>query len=585
MIKISRIYRTVLPVEKNRISQVQEIFRQNFSAVADYAEKIPDLLNDSIKFGYTTILLVSESSAGEVKGFSLFMIFPSVRVAFLDFMAVRPEMQGSGTGGVLYEATRDYLKMTNCQGLFYEVLPDDPAVVKDKDMLKENQRRLRFYENYGAYPIINTEYETPIGDWPAPYLVYDSLDRKEPLKRSLCRAVFRAILKYKYSDIVTSDYIEQVVESVIDNPVKFREPKYIKNTITPPVNPRLSKVFTIVYSDKHTIHHVHDRGYFEKPVRVSTISKSLLATGLFETVTPKPYPMSHAIAVHDKDFVNYLKAVCEKLSSKTPTYPYVFPIRRPDRKPKDMAVRAGYYCIDTFTPLDKNAYIAAREAINIAMTAADMLLYGYPLAYALCRPPGHHAERRTFGGFCYFNNAAIAANYLSQYGKVAILDIDFHHGNGTQDIFYQRADVLTISLHGHPNIAYPYFSGFADETGEGSGQGFNVNLPLNENAGEEIYLKAINKAVSKIKQFDPVFLVVSTGFDIMKGDPTGSFALTTESMRKVGMLLSGINKPTLVVQEGGYNIRNLKTGSAAFFNAFAKGLLDINSKLIKSRNA
>ncbi|MBN2843461.1 MAG: hypothetical protein JXM68_10245, partial [Sedimentisphaerales bacterium] len=180
--------------------------------------------------------------------------------------------------------------------------------------------------------------------------------------------------------------------------------------------------------------------------------------------------------------------------------------------------------------------------------------------------------------------AAIAANYLSQYGKVATLDIDFHHGNGTQDIFYQRNDVLTISLHGHPNIAYPYFSGFADETGEGPGLGFNVNLPLNENAGEEVYLKAINKAVNKIKQFDPVFLVVSTGFDIMKGDPTGSFALTTESMRKIGILVSGINKPTLVVQEGGYNIRNLKTGSAAFFNAFAKGLLDINSKLIKGRS-
>ncbi len=584
MIKISRIYRRVLPIEQNRIAQVQDIFRNNFSAVADYAEKIPDLLDQPFKYGYTTILLVSESSLGNVTGFSLFMIFPNIRSALLDFIAVKSGTQGSGTGGALYEATRDYLKKSDCLGLYYEVLPDDPAVVKDKAELKENQRRLRFYEGYGARPIINTDYETPVGDSPAPHLVYDSLDRPGVLKRSACRAAMRTILTHKYSHLVSPDYIENVVESVIDEPVKIREPKYIKTAPISTVSTCMFNAFSVVFSDKHTIHHVHDRGYVERPVRVPAISNVLSAGRLFEVVSPKHFSMNHATAVHDKDFVNYLKAVCEKLNSKTPVYPYVFPIRRSDRRPKDMAVRAGYYCIDTFTPLDHNAYTAAREAINVAMTAADLVLEGRPLAYALCRPPGHHAERRTFGGFCYFNNAAIAANYLSGFGKVATLDIDFHHGNGTQDIFYRRNDVLTVSIHGNPNIAYPYFSGFADETGEAEGVGYNLNLPLDENAGEEVYLRTLDEAIARIMRFAPVFLVVSLGFDIMKGDPTGSFSLSSETMKKIGNKLALLNKHTLVVQEGGYNIRNLKTGSAAFFNGFARGLQEIDSSMIRKGN-
>jgi len=174
-----------------------------------------------------------------------------------------------------------------------------------------------------------------------------------------------------------------------------------------------------------------------------------------------------------------------------------------------------------------------------------------------------------FGGFCYFNNAAIAAHSLSRYGTVAMLDIDFHHGNGAQNIFYRRSDVLTVSLHGHPNIAYPYFSGFADETGEEAGKGFNVNYPLPENAGAEMYLETVEKAVRRIEKFSPMFLIVCLGFDIIKGDPTGSFGLKADVLKKVGMRLALLNRPTLVVQEGGYNLRNLKSGAPAFFAGFA----------------
>lgn len=237
-----------------------------------------------------------------------------------------------------------------------------------------------------------------------------------------------------------------------------------------------------------------------------------------------------------------------------------------------MAVRAGYYCIDTFTPLDRNAYVAARSAVDVAMTAAEDVLAGRRVAYALCRPPGHHAGRRTFGGFCYFNNAATAANHLSAFGKVAVLDLDFHHGNGTQDIFYRRADVLTVSIHGHPNIAYPYFSGFADEVGEDAGRGFNRNFPLPEDASEAAYAEAFDKALKLVARFSPAFLVVSLGFDVMRGDPTGAFFLSPGYMETVGRRLVEMGLPMLLVQEGGYNLRNLRRGGAALFRGMGKAL-------------
>jgi acetoin utilization deacetylase AcuC-like enzyme len=297
-----------------------------------------------------------------------------------------------------------------------------------------------------------------------------------------------------------------------------------------------------------------------------------MATGLFNTMKPRHFGEEYLRSVHAGDFVTYLKAVCEKLRSDRPVYPYVFPIRRADRRPKDMAVRAGYYCIDTFTPLDRNAYRAARQAVDTALTGAEELLHGRRVAYALCRPPGHHAEHRTFGGFCYFNNAAIAAQFLSESGKVAILDIDYHHGNGAQDIFYQRDDVLTISLHGHPNHSYPYFSGFSDEEGADAGRGFNLNFPLPENTDEPTYLAILDKALKRIQKFAPTFLVVCLGLDTMKGDPTGSFVLTAGSMGKIGRALGNLGLPILVVQEGGYSLRNLRRGTPSFFSGMGKTL-------------
>jgi acetoin utilization deacetylase AcuC-like enzyme/L-amino acid N-acyltransferase YncA len=327
----------------------------------------------------------------------------------------------------------------------------------------------------------------------------------------------------------------------------------------------------LVLNDEHTIHHVQDRGYVEAPVRIRSILSELNASGLFDTVPPKRYSDRHIRAVHDGRLVDYVRKASLMAGPKKSIYPYVFPTRNPARPPKDETVLAGYYCIDTFTPLNQNAYLAARSAVDCALTAAEKVLEGTDLAYALVRPPGHHAETRTFGGFCYFNNGAIAANLLARYGKVAILDIDYHHGNGQQEIFYNRADVLTVSVHGHPSFAYPYFSGFRDETGIGEGAGFNLNIPLPEHITPEQHRNAVAESLRRIRRFAPAYLVVCAGFDTARGDPTGTWPNRARDFEQLGRMIGEQGYPTLVVQEGGYRVRTLGANVRSFFNGLVTG--------------
>ncbi len=225
--------------------------------------------------------------------------------------------------------------------------------------------------------------------------------------------------------------------------------------------------------------------------------------------------------------------------------------------------------MDTFTPLNKNAFLAALGALDCALSGAQALAEGRHLAYALVRPPGHHAERRLFGGFCYLNSAAAAAEYLSAFGRVAMLDIDYHHGNGQQDIFYRRSDVLTVSLHGHPRFAYPYFTGFDDERGEGEGEGFNLNLPLPESLDGRGYRQALERALKRIEAFNPQFLVVALGLDSAKGDPTGTWSLRAKDFEANGQMIGMLGLPTLVVQEGGYRNRTLGLNARSFLVGLA----------------
>jgi acetoin utilization deacetylase AcuC-like enzyme len=224
--------------------------------------------------------------------------------------------------------------------------------------------------------------------------------------------------------------------------------------------------------------------------------------------------------------------------------------------------------MDTYTPIASKTYEAARSAVDVTLTGAKYLLGGEQIVYALCRPPGHHAEYKTMGGYCYFNNAAIAANYLSKHGGVAILDIDFHHGNGTQQIFYYRPDILYVSLHADPHEKFPYSSGFANEQGAGEGFGFNRNYPLPLGTTNEQYLGVLLKALRDVQTFNPKFLIVSAGFDTYEKDPIGGFKLTIPFYQTIGKEIANLHLPTIIVQEGGYYIEDL--GRIAL--SFLKGI-------------
>jgi acetoin utilization deacetylase AcuC-like enzyme/GNAT superfamily N-acetyltransferase len=569
LFRIRRVFDDITPANRDAITQVQDILRTQFPLVSKRdINKLPEQLRDPMKYRFRSILFVAEGMKGRIEGFALLFHEPVLHFCYLDYISAAQKKTGGGIGGALYERVREEALDLESIGIFFECLPDDPKLSKDPLIRKQNAARLRFYERYGARPIINTAYETPLrpgGDNP-PYLVYDDLALDIKLPRDTAREIVRAILERKYKGVCPAEYVEMVVASFRDDPVRLREPKYVRK---PPIpvsrRVRADERIRLVINDRHDIHHVEERGYVESPVRIPAILEELDKTDLFQKVSPRHYSEKHIRAVHNPGFVEYLWKVCSKLDAETSIYPYVFPIRNRTRPPIDLPTRAGYYCIDTFTPLTGNAYLAAKRAVDCAVTAAKTLLEGYRLAYALIRPPGHHAEPAAYGGFCYFNSAAVAANLLSRYGKVAVLDVDYHHGNGTQEIFYQRADVLTISIHGHPRFAFPYFTGFISEKGSGEGKGFNVNIPLPEDLDGNMYRQVLRDALRRVARFRPGYLVVPFGLDTAKEDPTGSWSLSAEDFEAMGKMIGALQLPTLVVQEGGYDTRVLGVNARAFF--------------------
>ncbi len=576
MFRIHKIFDVTTPANRQLLSQVQAMLRVQFNELSEGdIEKLPAQLANPLKFRFRSILLVAENGNNNVRGFAMLLHAPDLNFCYLDYICAGRGETGSGIGGALYARVREEAYQLGVVGLFFECLPDDPALSPDPHIRRQNIARLRFYERFGARPIVNTAYETPLkeNDNDPPYLVFDQLGQTDkPLRREQAQAIIGAILKRKYGGVCPPQYIENVVSSVSDDPVRLREPRYSKNLPDEAhLKPR-QRLIALIVNDRHSIHHVKERGYVEAPVRIASIAAELDRTKLFEPVPARHFGLSAIKKVHSPEFVRFLQNACANVPPGKSVYPYVFPIRNRTRPPKEVPLRAGYYCIDTFTPLNANAYKAARRSVDCAMTGAESLLDGNRAAYALVRPPGHHAERQAFGGFCYFNSAAIAAHHLSRQGTVALLDIDYHHGNGAQDIFYQRKDVLTVSLHGHPRFSYPYFSGFEDEKGEGEGRGYNRNFPLPEGLDGEQYRKALGKALDRIRTFGPKFLVLALGLDTAKGDPTGSFRLLARDFGENGRMIGGLGLPTLVVQEGGYKTQTLGVNARHFFTGLWEGM-------------
>lgn len=567
MFRIRPITDLSLPSNRLEVAEAQAMLADRLPGVPRHEiDDLPSRLASPIVNGFRTTLYVADDLRGRLKGFAIVSYAPEEHFCLLDFIATGGSSGATGgVGGALYQRVREHAMERSCVGLFFECLPDDPAACSNPVHARANAARLRFYERFGARPIVGTRYEEPLTPEgkDLPHLVFDPLGSDEPLRGDQLRAIVRAILERKYAHLCGPEYVHLVLGSIADGPVRLREARVHPEPPRPP--PTGERLVALVVNDRHDIHHVRERGYVEAPARVRSILAGILPTGLFWEIPAREHSESHIRAVHDDGFVSYLRRVCDRVPPGKSIYPYVFPIRNHARPPTDRAYAAGYYCIDTFTPLNENAYRAAKRAVDCTLTAADTLLSGQRLAYALVRPPGHHAERRVFGGFCYFSNGAIAAHYLSSHGRIAMLDIDYHHGNGQQDIFYERQDVLTVSIHGHPRFAYPFFSGFGDETGSGPGLGFNLNLPLPERVDGAAYRAALRRAMRRIAEFDPRFLVVCLGLDTAKGDPTGTWSLVPRDFEQIGGIIAASGLPTLIVQEGGYRTARLGATARAFF--------------------
>ena len=305
---------------------------------------------------------------------------------------------------------------------------------------------------------------------------------------------------------------------------------------------------------------------YERPERADAIHDVLAADPHCAIEAPTDHGLAPLRAVHDPAYIAFLEQAWRAWAAAMPGARQAIPDSFPNpalrdgmgagRAPTGAVARMSYYGFDTATVVMEGTYRAARAAADVALTATDAVLGGDAASYALCRPPGHHAPRAAFGGYCFFNNAAIAAEHAvaAGAGRVAVLDIDYHHGNGTQQIFYDRGDVLYVSVHADPDRAYPYFTGFADELGTGRGRGTTVNLTLDAGCDNSGYLATLTQALDAVHRFDPDLVVVSLGVDTFGDDPLSDLTVTPAAYHPAGLAVAALERPLVVVQEGGYAV-------------------------------
>ena len=303
----------------------------------------------------------------------------------------------------------------------------------------------------------------------------------------------------------------------------------------------------------------------EKPARIPALLHAASRFG--PVVAPPDKGLRPIAALHSARYLTFLETIHTRWSRIEGASPEVIanihPTTRQDGYPLSAVGQAGFHMTDTSCPIGPNTWASAYASAQCAIHAADLTHDGQ-MAYALCRPPGHHAFSDLAGGFCYLNNAAIAAERLRARGhRPAILDVDLHHGNGTQGIFYHRADVLTVSIHAHPERFYPFFWGYATETGEAEGEGANLNLPLRRGAGDVDFLNTLDKAFTKITDWGADTIVLALGLDAFEGDPFAGLAVTTKGFAEISRAVKALGLPTVILQEGGYLCPELGDNLAA----------------------
>lgn len=327
----------------------------------------------------------------------------------------------------------------------------------------------------------------------------------------------------------------------------------------------------IIYSPKHKLHKSPGElllgefvPAFEKPERAELILARAKEMKLGDVLAPEEFLLDPIKKVHVPGMVELLQTAHAQWLAEGHTgaaYPYSWPARgmRVDRVSKNIDGKLGYYSFDCGTPITSTSWEAIKASVDVALTGAKLLQNGERSAFSLCRPPGHHASASQYGGYCFLNNAAIATQKCLDEGarRVAILDVDYHHGNGTQDIFYQRDDVLFVSLHGDPDQEYPYMLGFADENGAGKGEGYNVNYPLPWGTDWNGWSAALEAGLKRIEAYGADMIIVSLGVDTYKDDPISHFKLEHEHFTRMGERIKTLGKPTLFVMEGGYAVAEI----------------------------
>ena len=317
---------------------------------------------------------------------------------------------------------------------------------------------------------------------------------------------------------------------------------------------------------------------FEVPARADHVLAELQRRQLGSVQPPQSFEDAALERIHSPRYLHFLQnawadwVALDPANAQRDALPSVWPIRtmRSDVVPDNFAARMGLYSYDAGSPLTAGTWVAARMGADCALSAAQQLVSGAGAAFSLSRPPGHHAGADFFGGYCFLNNAALAAQYLRDNGcaRVAVLDIDYHHGNGTQAIFYDRADVFFASIHGDPRTEYPFYLGHADETGVGQGLGANVNLPLPRGTDFEAWYAALEHSLQCIARHGVDALVVSLGMDTFEGDPISGFTLQSADYLRVGARLKAAGLPTALVFEGGYAVAEVGINAVNVLEGF-----------------